>query len=93
MENLQGMPSDEYKTTILLQENNVRVVHMTWSSTKIRLCPLVWLPWGLHVCVYLCDRKIHNLRVSTEAYSFLISISSKAICVQSSVFLNSSGEQ
>lgn len=29
MENLQGMPSDEYKTTILLQENNVRVVHMT----------------------------------------------------------------
>ena len=31
MENLQGMPSDEYKTTIPLQENSVQVVHTAWG--------------------------------------------------------------
>lgn len=35
MENLHGMPADEYKNIMLLQENNVQVVLTTWSSTEL----------------------------------------------------------
>lgn len=35
MENLQGMPSDEYKTLMLLQKNNVQLY--TWHKAPQKL--------------------------------------------------------